>query len=81
MTSRRAAALALCVPVMLALAACSRGEGDQSKTKGARPPAVPVTAAAVEARDAVGLFRACGAHLQVGLYWGRIGAEQQVGEL
>ena len=51
MTSRRAAALALCVPVMLALAACSRGEGDQSKAKGARPPAVPVTAAAVEARD------------------------------
>ena len=40
-----------CVPVMLALAACSRGEGDQSKAKGARPPAVPVTAAAVEARD------------------------------
>ncbi len=47
---RRAAVLALCVP-MLALAACSRGEGDQSKAKGPRPPAVPVTAAAVETRD------------------------------
>ncbi len=49
MTLRRAAALAICVS-MLAQGACSRGEGDQSKAKAARP-AVPVTAAAVEARD------------------------------
>src|SRR5262245_65704160 len=34
----------------LALVACSRGEGDQGKAKGARP-AVPVTAARAEARD------------------------------
>ena len=50
MTARLPTALALCVTI-LALTACSRGEGDQSKAKGARPPAVPVTAAAVEARD------------------------------
>ena len=50
MRSRHAAALAICVS-LLAQGACSRGEGDQSKAKGARPPAVPVTAAAVEARD------------------------------
>ncbi len=49
MTPRRAAALAICVS-MLSLGACSRGEGEQSKAKAARP-AVPVTAAAVEARD------------------------------
>jgi multidrug efflux system membrane fusion protein len=49
-TARHAAALAICVS-LLALSACSRGEGDQSKAKGPRPPAVPVTAAAVEARD------------------------------
>src|SRR5215470_9571324 len=34
----------------LVLVACSRGEGDQGKAKGARP-AVPVTAARAEARD------------------------------
>ena len=50
MTPRQAAALAICV-WLLALGGCSRGEGEQSKAKLARPPAVPVTAAAVEARD------------------------------
>ena len=50
MKSRYLAAIAICVTA-LALGACSRGEGDQAKAKGARPPAVPVTAAAVEARD------------------------------
>jgi membrane fusion protein, multidrug efflux system len=49
-TPRHVAALAICVTA-LALGGCSRGEGDQSKAKGPRPPAVPVTAAAVEARD------------------------------
>ena len=34
----------------LVLVACSRGEGDQGKAKGARPP-VPVTVARAEARD------------------------------
>ena len=50
MTPRQAAALAICVWLM-ALGGCSRGEGEQSKAKLARPPAVAVTAAAVEARD------------------------------
>ena len=50
MTPRHAVALAICV-WLLALGGCSRGEGEQSKAKVARPPAVPVTAAAVEARD------------------------------
>jgi membrane fusion protein, multidrug efflux system len=36
---------------LLALVACSRGEGDQGRAKSARPPAVPVTAARVETRD------------------------------
>jgi multidrug efflux system membrane fusion protein len=49
-TPRHAAALAICVS-LLALGACSRGEGDQAKAKGARPQGVPVTAAVVEARD------------------------------
>jgi multidrug efflux system membrane fusion protein len=50
MTPRRATALALCASMLL-LSACSRGEGDPARAKGARPPAVPVTAATVEARD------------------------------
>jgi len=50
MTPRRAAALALCVAV-LALAACSRSDGDAKAKAGPRPPAVPVTAATVEARN------------------------------
>ena len=50
MTPRRAAALALSVAV-LALAACSRSDGDAKAKAGPRPPAVPVTAATVEARD------------------------------
>lgn len=50
MTPRRAAALALSVAV-LALAACSRSDGDAKAKAGQRPPAVPVTAATVEARD------------------------------
>jgi len=50
MTLRRAAAQVLCL-ALSALAACSRGEGDQAKAKGARLPAVPVTAATVETRD------------------------------
>jgi hypothetical protein len=33
------------------------------------------------AGDTIRLFRACGAHLQVSLNWGGIGAEQEVGEL
>jgi len=49
-TPRQAVALAICV-CLLALGGCSRGEGEQSKAKLARPPAVAVTAAAVEARD------------------------------
>ena len=50
MTVRRAAGQLLCLS-LFALCACSRGEGDQTKAKGAAPPAVPVTAATVEARD------------------------------
>lgn len=50
MTRRRLAALALSVSV-LASSGCSRGEGDQARAKGTRPPAVPVTAARVEVRD------------------------------
>ena len=50
MTPRRAAAIALSVAV-LALAACSRSDGDAKAKAGQRPPAVPVTAATVEARD------------------------------
>ena len=50
MTRRRLVALALSLSV-LASVGCSRGEGDQARAKGARPPAVPVTAARVEVRD------------------------------
>ncbi|HEV2053590.1 MAG TPA: efflux RND transporter periplasmic adaptor subunit, partial [Methylomirabilota bacterium] len=50
MTPRRGAALALSVAV-LAFAACSRSDGDAKAKAGQRPPAVPVTAATVEARD------------------------------
>ena len=50
MTPRRAAPLALCV-AFLALAACSRSDGDAKAKAAPRPPAVPVTAATVEARD------------------------------
>ena len=50
MTRARAAPLALCVAV-LALAACSRSDGDAKAKAGPLPPAVPVTAATVEARD------------------------------
>ena len=50
MTFRRAAGQVLCLS-LIALAACSRGEGDQAKAKGATPPGVPVTAATVETRD------------------------------
>jgi membrane fusion protein, multidrug efflux system len=49
-TLRRFVALALSVSV-LACVGCSRGEGDQARAKGARPPAVPVTASRVEVRD------------------------------
>ena len=50
MSRRRLLALALAVTVC-GLSACSRGEGDQTRAKGTRPPAVPVTAARAEARD------------------------------
>ena len=50
MTPRRLVALALSV-LALALAGCSRGEGDQARAKGALPPAVAVIAAPVEVRD------------------------------
>ena len=52
MTPRRAAPLALCV-AFLALAACSRSDGDAKAKAAPRPPAVPVTAATVETRDAM----------------------------
>ena len=50
MTLRRAAVLALSLSA-LALTACSRGETDQARAKGALPPAVAVLAAMVETRD------------------------------
>ena len=50
MTPRRAAALALCVGV-LAFTACSRSDGNAKAKAGPSAPAVPVTAATVEARD------------------------------
>jgi multidrug efflux system membrane fusion protein len=50
MTLRRAAVLALSLSA-LALTACSRGETDQARAKGALPPAVAVLAATVETRD------------------------------
>jgi len=50
MTLRRAAVLALSLSAM-ALTACSRGETDQARAKGALPPAVAVLAATVETRD------------------------------
>ncbi len=51
MRPRGLSALALCA-ALLAVAACSRSEGDGDKAKAAaRPPAVPVTAAVVEVRD------------------------------
>src|SRR3984893_283998 len=50
MTPRRLVALALSVSA-LALAGCSRGEGDQARAKGTLPPAVVVIAAPVEVRD------------------------------
>ena len=49
MTAWRVAVLAVSLP-LLALGACSRGEGDP-QAKAAQRPAVPVTAAPVEARD------------------------------
>jgi hypothetical protein len=65
--SRRPSALALCAALLLA-AACSRSEGDADKAKaGARPPAVPVTAAVVGVRvvpvqiQAIGNVRALAA--------------------
>jgi len=50
MTLRRAAVLALSLSAM-ALTACSRGETDQARAKGALPPAVAVLAATVETHD------------------------------
>ena len=50
MTRRRLLALALALAATT-LPACSRGEGEQARTKGAVPPAVAVMAATVESRD------------------------------